>query len=129
MSKEKQILQLYADGNSQRRIATALAVSRNTVSAVVTAAKRTGRSYPELLQLEETELYPVLFPEKIAEPVQVIPDYERIHKDLLKDGVTLASLWEEYSDDCRAAKKPPYMYSQFCKLSSDYVDQHSVLIV
>ena len=124
MSKEKQILQLYADGNSQRRIATALAVSRNTVSAVVTAAKRTGRSYPELLRLEETELYPVLFPEKIAEPVQVVPDYERIHKDLLKDGVTLASLWEEYCDDCRAARKPPYMYSQFCKLYSDYVDQH-----
>lgn len=124
MSKEKQILRLYADGNSQRRIATTMAVSRNTVSAVVAAAKRTGRSFPELLLLDEPSLYQLLFPEKAAEPVQVVPDYERIHKDLLKDGVTLSSLWEEYCDDCRAVKKPPYMYSQFCKLYSDYVDQH-----
>jgi transposase len=33
-------------------------------------------------------------------------------------------LWEEYCDQCREDRKPPYMYSQFCKLYSDYVDQH-----
>ena len=120
MSKTKQILQLLADGNSQRRVATTLAVSRNTVSSVLTAAKRSGKSFPELLSLDETVLYQTLFPEKMAEPVQVKPDYEQIHKDLLKDGVTLSSLWEEYCDACRADKRPPYMYSQFCKLYSDY---------
>lgn len=124
MSKTKQILQLLADGNSQRRIATTLAVSRNTVASVVAAAKRSGKTYPDLLQLEEDRLEQTLFPEKAAEPVQVKPDFEQIHKDLLKDGVTLAALWEEYCDSCRAAKQPPYMYSQFCKLYSDYVDQH-----
>ena len=34
MSKAKQILQLLADGCSHRRVATTLAVSRNTVSSV-----------------------------------------------------------------------------------------------
>ena len=54
--------------------------------------------------------------------------FEQIHKDLLRDSVTLTSLWEEYCDSCCAAKQPPYIYSQFCKLYSDYVDQHRLLV-
>lgn len=45
MSKTKQILQFLADGNSQRRIATTLAVSRNTVASVVAATKRSDKTY------------------------------------------------------------------------------------
>lgn len=42
----------------------------------------------------------------------------------MRHGVTLQLLWEEYVDACREAKQPPYMYSQYCKLYSDYVDQN-----
>jgi len=94
------------------------------VSSVVAASIRSGKTLPELLQMEEPEVIRLLFPEKELIPIQVVPDYEWVHKELLKDGVTLHSLWEEYCDQCREAKKPPYMYSQFCKLYSDYVDQH-----
>ena len=38
MSKEKQILQMLQDGYSQRRIASTLRISRNTVAKVVNAA-------------------------------------------------------------------------------------------
>ena len=44
MSKTNQILQLLADGNSQRRIAAALSVSRNTVSSVLAAVKRSSKT-------------------------------------------------------------------------------------
>lgn len=37
MSKEKQILQMLQDGYSQRRIASTLCVSRNTVAKVAKA--------------------------------------------------------------------------------------------
>lgn len=124
MSKEKQILQRLSDGDSQRRIASSLGVSRNTVASILAAVKRSGKNYPELLQMEEKVLLSILFPEKALEPVLVIPDYEKIHKDLLRHGVTLRLLWEEYVDTCRAAKQPPYMYSQFCKRYADYVDQN-----
>ena len=126
MSKEKQILQLHADGRSGRWIASSLSVSRNTVSYVVSAAIRTGLTVPVLLQMSDQELSKVLFPEKATIPVQVVPNYEQIHKDLLKDGVTLSALWEDYCDSCRAAKQPPYMYSQFCKLYSDYVNRNKL---
>lgn len=124
MSKDLQILQLTADGKSQRMIAKMLSVSRNTISSVQAASVRSGKTLPELLQMDEQQLVKVLFPEKELIPVQVKPDFEWIHKELLKDDVTLHSLWEEYCDQCREAKRPPYMYSQFCKLYSDYVDQH-----
>ena len=71
MSKELQILQLTADGKSQRMIAKMLRVSRNTLSSVQTAATRS----------EEPQLIKVLFPEKELIPVQVKPDFEWIHKE------------------------------------------------
>ena len=124
MSKEKEILQLLSNGDSGRKIASTLGVSRNTIASVLAAAKRTGNGFPELLQLDQQALFQMLFPEKVAEPVLVPPDYEMIHKELMRHGVTLRLLWEEYVDTCREANQPPYMYSQFCKRYADYVDQN-----
>lgn len=45
MSKEKQILQLRSKGYSQRRIADALKVSRNTVAKVFHAAERKRQKF------------------------------------------------------------------------------------
>lgn len=124
MSKEKQILQCCASGFSQRRTADTLGVSRNTVSAVVAAAKRQHISAQAAELMDEPDLILKLFPEKAFEPTQETPDFDKIHKELLRSGVTLRILWDEYRDECLTAKRPPYMYSQFCKLYSDYVDQH-----
>ena len=124
MSKEKQILQLLSNGDSGRKIAGTLGVSRNTVSTVLAAARHSGRSFPDLLSMDETVLIQTLYPEKAAEPVLMQPNYEKIHKELLRDGVTLRLLWEEYVDECRASKQPPYMYSQYCKRYADYVGQN-----
>lgn len=84
MSKDLQILQLTADGKSQRMIAKMLSVSRNTISSVQAASVRSGKTLPELLQMDEQQLVKVLFPEKELIPVQVKPDFEWIHKELLK---------------------------------------------
>ena len=126
MSKEKQILQLRSQGFSQRRIADALKVSRNTVAKVFSAADMHPVGQPELAAMGEKELRAKLFPEDPCVPELITPDYERIHKELLKSGVTLKMLWEEYVDSCRDSGKPPYMYSQFCKLYQDYVDHNQL---
>ena len=124
MSKEKQILQYWGDGRSQRQTAASLGVSRNTVSSVIAAATREGITPQAAASMDEPDLIRKLFPEKAYQPVQVMPDFEKIHKELLRDGVTLRLLWEEYASTCSEAKQPPYMYSQFCKLYSDYVDKN-----
>lgn len=56
MSKDLQILQLTADGKSQRMIAKMLSVSRNTISSVQAASVRSGKTLPALLQMDEQQL-------------------------------------------------------------------------
>lgn len=124
MSKERQILQLRCQGYSQRKIAEALQVSRNTVAKVFEAVSRNGVPDSILNEIGDLELHQKLFPESQHTPALVTPDFEYLHKELLKAGVTLKLLWEEYVADCRSAQKPPYMYSQFCKLYQDFVDVH-----
>ena len=68
----------------------------------------------------------LLFPEEALIPALVTPDFPYIHKELLKSGVTLKLLWQEYVDTCRDAGKPPYGYSQYCKLYQDYVAQNKL---
>lgn len=124
MSKENQILQLRTKGYSQRRIADTLKVSRNTVAKVFNAVETHPISETELASASDKELHLKLFPEESRLPMLVTPDYAYLHKELLKSGVTLKLLWEDYVDSCRSSGKPPYMYSQFCKLYQDYVNQN-----
>jgi transposase len=117
-------MHLYADHYSQRRIADTVHVSRNTVSSVIAAAVRENLSAADAEKFDEAVLYQRLFPEKAMIPVQLEPEYDRIHKELLRSGVNLRLLWEEYVDVCRESKQPPYMYSQFCKKYADYVNRN-----
>ena len=123
MSKEKQILLCCASGFRHRRTADTLGVSRNTVSAVVVAVKKQHISVQATELMDEPDRILRLFPEEAFEPAQA-PDFEKIYKELLRSGITFRILRDEYRDECLTAKMPPHMYFQFCKLYSDYVDQH-----
>ena len=124
MSKEKEILHRFFKGESQRSIAAVLRVSRNTVAKVVKACHEHPLDAAALDGMDLAALHHHLFPAEADLPGQVQPDYEFIHKELLKSGVTLKLLWEEYAADCRQANKLYFMYSQFCKRYRDFVDHH-----
>ena len=109
MSKKKQILQLLQNGYSQRRIASTLCVSRNTVAKVAKAASDHHLSKDALESMEEMEIHNTLFPEEALLPTLVTP-----------------LLWQDYVDTCRDARKPPYGYSQYCKLYQDYVSKNKL---
>lgn len=126
MSKEKEILQRFFKGESQRSIAAVLQVSRNTVAKVIRACHEHRIDAASLDGMDLDALHHHLFPEKADLPCQLPPDYEFIHKELLKSGVTLKLLWEEYVADCRQANKLYFMYSQFCKRYRDFVEQHNL---
>lgn len=44
-----------------------------------------------------------------------MPDYEYVHKELQKNGVTLNLLWLEYCEKCREEGDLPYQLTQFKK--------------
>lgn len=79
MSKEKQILQMLQDGHSQRRIASTLCVSRNTVAKVVKAASGHQLSKEALESMEEMEIHNTLFSEEALAPALATPDFPYIH--------------------------------------------------
>ena len=43
------------------------------------------------------------------------PDYEYVHKELMRVGVTLKLLWEECQGICTAQNKIPVGYTKFCE--------------
>ncbi|MDD6043809.1 MAG: IS21 family transposase [Eubacteriaceae bacterium] len=124
MNDYKTILQLHFDGFSQRKIAEKTRKSRNTISAVVEAATNSNLSPQLVFSLSEDKLEELLFPDKVFIPVYQQPDFEYCHKELLKPGVTLTLLYEEYVEQCRNLKKPFYKRTQFFDKYADYVKKH-----
>ena len=82
---------MLLDGYSQRRIASTLCVSRNTVAKVAKAASDHQLSKDALESMEEMEIHNTLFPEEALLPTLVTPDFPYIHKELLKSGVTFVN--------------------------------------
>ena len=125
MSDNKTILKLHFEGYSQRQIAEAVKVSRkNTISPLIQAAVTKRLTLEKIIDLSEDEINVLLFPEKKYLPEYVQPDYEYCHKELLKDGVTLSLLYEEYVAQCRNQHKPFYKRTQFFDKYADYVKKH-----
>lgn len=114
LRKIREVLRLKHEvGLSNRAIARACRVSNSTVGEYVKRAEQAGLSWPLLEELGEEELYRKLFPEgetpKIAERPK--PDWEAVHRELARKGVTLKLLWQEYRE-----KHPDgYGRSQFCE--------------
>ena len=52
-----------------------------------------------------------------------MPDYEYVHHEMQKSGVTLSLLWLEYYEQCRANGDIPYQSTQFNKYYSDFVQK------
>jgi len=112
--KIREVLRLKHEvGLSNRAIARACRVSNSTVGEYVKRARKAGLGWPLPGELGEEELYRKMFPEreetKIAERPQ--PDWEAVHRELARKGVTLKLLWQEYRE-----KYPEgYGRSQFCE--------------
>lgn len=110
----KQILQLRAEGVSQRGIAEVLGCSRNTVSAVFAAATEAGMGFGEVADLAAEDVRRLLLPERTPpESDRVPPDFAYVHRELGRPSVTLLLLWNEYVATCRESGGVPYRYSYF----------------
>ena len=116
MTDYREILRLYDLEHSQRSIAREAKSSRDTVAEVLKAATAAGISWPLDDSVTNEDIQEILFPGRyeFASPYTV-PDFQYIHEELAKKGVTLTLLWEEYCQRVRAAGGVPYMYTQFCE--------------
>src|SRR5437667_5979865 len=83
---------------SERRIALAIGLSRSTISDYLKRAGNAGIAWPIAAEIDDAALERRLFPsiDLAAEAARPLPDWNCVHKELKRRGVTLQLLWEEY---------------------------------
>ena len=121
MTNYKEILRLKSLGLTHVDIASACGCGRNTVTRTLSRAREQGITWDSAQAMTPEELRKKLFPEEASKPQYRMPDYEKVHREMQKSGVTLSLLWVEYCEECRAAGDLPYQSTQFNKYYADYV--------
>lgn len=124
----KQILELRAAGLSQNNIARSRHMSKSSVSDVFQIAQERGIIFEDVKEMRPEEVYTLFYPDKHAEETLFSePDYEYIHKELSKVGVTLKLLWKEYKDKCAGSKGGiPVGYTKFCTGYSRFAEAQNL---
>ena len=115
MVKYREILRLTSLGVSVRRIAESCRCSTSTVTNVQRRARAACISWPLPEELGDAALREILYPKETSQVGNRAElDYEHITEELMRKGVTLTLLWNEYCDGALLAGKEPLLYSQFC---------------
>ena len=121
MVNHKEILRLKSLGLTHREITDATGCGRNTATRTLARAREQKLSWPQAQSMSQQEVSQRLFPTEQKDPVYKMPDYEWVHREMQKSGVTLSLLWLEYCEQCRQSGELPYKSTQFNKYYADYV--------
>lgn len=118
MYQAREVLRLkYECRLSNRRVAQACDIDRETVAVYLKRAEKAGLGWPLPASLGDAELEAVMFPAPAAvqRPRRPLPDCQHIYDELraFKKGcnLTLMQLWVEYKEP----NPDGLQYSQFCE--------------
>ena len=121
MINYKEILRLHELGLNNTRIAEGCGCARSTVITTLRYAAQKGLDWQKILDWSNKELTDVLLPNADLKQAYKMPDYEYVHREMQKSGVTLNLLWLEYCDQCRESGELAYKSTQFNKHYSDFL--------
>jgi transposase len=123
MTNYKEILRLHSLGINNSHIAAALGCSRSTVITVQQRADKAGLTHQKASGMSNKEISRALFPNESSKPAYRMPEYDYIHREMGKSGMTLQLLWFEYCDACTESGDIPYQLTQFKKYYRDYLQK------
>ena len=92
MVNHKEILRLKSLGLTHREIAGAAGCGRNSVTCTLARAREQQLSWQQAQPMSQREVSQQLFPSETKGPVYKMPDYEWVHREMQKKGVTLRLL-------------------------------------
>jgi transposase len=124
MNTVRAIIQLLSRGYSLRAIAEQLGISRDTVTKYARYCQASGKSYDELLRMDDGELGAIVYLPAATENViderrqYLVTQLPRYTAELKRTGVTRKLLWQEY----RKGVPDGYQYSQFCFVLCDLMN-------
>ena len=113
MINYREIIRLKSLNHSNSHVAVSVGSSRNTVADVYNLAEELKIGWPIPEKLTNKDLQAILYPKRKSREERKLPDYEYVHKELAKPGVTLSLLWAEYCLSCETEKTIPYQSTQF----------------
>lgn len=101
MKKIKEVIRLYTESFSYRKITEALNMSRPTVTEIIEKYIEKNIFYSKIIDMPDSEIEKLLFGDKriSANASKLIESFPQYAKELKKKGVTLQLLWEEYIHD------------------------------
>ena len=115
MRKIREVFRLKFDCElSNRKIAKSCHIARSTVGEYLFRFQQAALSWPLPEGMDDAQLEQLLYPASTT-PVaslRALPDFNYIHCEMRKKGVTLSLLWQEYKEQ----NPHGYQYSQFCHL-------------
>ena len=125
MVKIRQVLRCHATGLGSKTIAAHLGISRTTVKKYIHIYQTCGKTFAEIMSMDDMELY-VLFqeqPRAEKKPVEITPRQAELDsllpsysKRLKRRGWTKERLYREYV----TTSKDPFARSQFMALFRNY---------
>lgn len=121
MTNYKEIIRLHSLGINNTRIAESCGCARSTVIAALQRAAGQDLSWNKIKNCSTEEVARKLYPSTALGQQYKMPDYEWVHREMQKSGVTLSLLWVEYCEQCRRNGELPYKSTQFNKYYADYV--------
>lgn len=114
MTNYRKILEMHFHGFSQRSIEANVHSSHQTVKAALDRAKELNISWPLEDDVTNEMLDELFYGKRDSHPTPyAVIDYEYIHRELSKKGVTITLLWNEYCERAYANGETPYMSTQF----------------
>jgi transposase len=113
MVNYREIIRLKSLNHSNRQVAASCGSSRNTVAEVWCLAQEKKLSWPMPETLTNKDIARVLYPNRGMNEGRKLPNFESIHKELAKPGVTLSLLWAEYCIQCAQEHTIPYQQAWF----------------
>ena len=121
MTNYREVLRLHSLGINHSQIADSVKCSRQTVISLLQRAKKKGITFEDARNVPDRELINAINGRGIDCVEYRMPDYEFVHREMGKSGVTLSLLWVEYCDECRKLGQIPYQSTQFYKYYGDFV--------
>ncbi len=116
----RELLRLrHSAGLRQAAISASLGLSQSSVSKYLKLAEQAGLSWPLPTDLDdddrlEARLFPP--PPDLPPDKRPKPDWAEVHRELRRQDVTLALLWEE----CKVRESDGFGYSWFCDLYKEW---------
>ena len=121
MTRYREIMRLHSLGQPNKAIAIATGCSASTVGRVLAAAEEVGLAWPLPDELGDTAIRRIIYPDRYEKTCRFAePDYQLVHDQLKRKGVTRALLYEEYCDRCRSAGEKPCSVTTFNRGYADW---------